>query len=100
MAMTKHRRGNVAWEVQTRGDLFTFSGGYSASGDQLSTEGHRYLRYGEIHGATKTCVDTCADYQDIPKRDISLKRVSHETVMSCSRTRPRTKKEPAGTWLT
>jgi len=64
------------WEVKTFGDLFNFSGGYSASRDQLSTEGHCYLHYGDIHGATKTSVDTSADYQDIPKLDISLKRVS------------------------
>ena len=64
------------WEVKTLGDLFNFSGGYSASRSQLSTEGHCYLHYGDIHGATKTCVDARADYQDIPKFNIPLKRVS------------------------
>ena len=64
------------WEVKTLGDLFNFSGGYSASRSQLSTEGHCYLHYGDIHGATKTCVDASADYQDIPKFNIPLKRVS------------------------
>jgi len=64
------------WEVKTLGDLFNFSGGHSASRDQLSEEGHCYLHYGDIHGAMKTCVDTRADHQDIPKLDISLKRVS------------------------
>ena len=64
------------WEVKTLGDLFNFSGGYSASRSQLSTEGHCYLHYGDIHGATKTCVDARADYQDIPKLNIPLKRVS------------------------
>ena len=63
------------WEVKTLGDLFNFSGGYSASRSQLSTEGHCYLHYGDIHGATKTCVDARADYQDIPKFNIPLKRV-------------------------
>src|SRR5947207_15962616 len=31
------------WEVKRLGDLFNFSGGYSASRDQLSQEGHCYL---------------------------------------------------------
>ncbi len=69
------------WEVKTLGDLFNFSGGYSASRDQLSTEGYCYLHYGDIHGATKTCVDTRADYQDIPKLDIPLKRVSPSSLL-------------------
>ena len=67
---------NGEWEVKTLGDLFAFSGGYSASRDQLSTKGHCYLHYGDIHGAAKTCVDTRADFQDIPKIDIPLKLVS------------------------
>ena len=64
------------WEVKTLGDLFNFSGGYSASRSQLSTEGHCYLHYGDIHGTTNTCVDVRANYQDIPKLNIPLKRVS------------------------
>jgi len=69
------------WEVKSLGDLFAFSGGYSASRDQLSTKGHCYLHYGDIHGATKTCVDTRADFQDIPKIDIPLKRVSPGSIL-------------------
>jgi type I restriction enzyme, S subunit len=69
------------WEVKTFSDLFKFSGGFSASRDQLSTEGHCYLHYGDIHGATKTCVDTRADFQDIPKLDISLNRVSPDSLL-------------------
>ena len=69
------------WEVRTLGDLFNFSGGYSASRNQLSTEGHCYLHYGDIHGATKTCVDARADYQDIPKFNIPLKRVSSGSLL-------------------
>ena len=42
------------WEVKTLGDLFAFSGGYSASRDQLSSEGHCYLHYGDIHMSSKT----------------------------------------------
>ena len=64
------------WEVKRLGELFNFSGGYSASRDQLSTEGHCYLHYGDIHKSSKTFVDVRAEYQDIPKLDIPLKRVS------------------------
>lgn len=69
------------WEVKIFGDLFTFSGGYSASRDQLSTEGYCYLHYGDIHGATKTSVDTHADHQNIPKLKIPLKRVSPNSLL-------------------
>ncbi|MEN4752695.1 restriction endonuclease subunit S [Pseudomonas sp. Ps21-P2] len=64
------------WKVKTLGELFNFSGGYSASRDQLSNEGHCYLHYGDIHGTKKTCIDTGADFEDIPKLDISLKQIS------------------------
>ena len=69
------------WEVKTLGELFDFSGGYSASRDQLSSKGHCYLHYGDIHGATKTFVDVRADYQNIPKLDIPLKRVASKSLL-------------------
>lgn len=69
------------WEVKTFGELFNFSGGYSASRDQLSSEGHCYLHYGDIHGAAKTTVDVRADYQNIPKLDIPLKRVASKSLL-------------------
>jgi type I restriction enzyme S subunit len=69
------------WEVKRLGDLFNFSGGYSASRDQLSTEGHCYLHYGDIHGSSKTCIDADADFQDIPKLAIPLKRVSSASLL-------------------
>lgn len=70
------------WAVKRLGDLFKFSGGYSASRDQLSTEGHCYLHYGDIHGSSKTTIDTKADRQDIPKLDIPLKRVSPDSLLA------------------
>lgn len=70
------------WEVKQLGDLFKFSGGYAASRDQLSTEGYCYLHYGDIHGALKTTIDTSADYQDIPKLDIPLKKVSPDSLLA------------------
>jgi type I restriction enzyme S subunit len=69
------------WEVKRLGDLFGFSGGYSASRDQLSANGHCYLHYGDIHGSSKTTVDTNSDFLDIPKLDIGLNRVSRDSLL-------------------
>jgi len=69
------------WEVKRLGDLFAFSGGYSASRDQLSNEGYCYLHYGDIHGSTKTFVNTRDNFLDIPKLDISLKRISENSLL-------------------
>ncbi len=69
------------WTVKRLGELFRFSGGYSASRDQLSTEGHCYLHYGDIHGSLKSTVDVHADFQDIPKLDIALNRVSRDSIL-------------------
>ena len=69
------------WEVKRLGDLFTFSGGYSASRDQLSSEGHCYLHYGDIHKSSKTFIDVRGEYQDIPKLNIPLKRVSASSLL-------------------
>lgn len=69
------------WELKSFGDLFDFSGGYSASRDQLSNKGHCYLHYGDIHGSSKTCVNTRLDFLDIPKLDISLGRISEGSLL-------------------
>ena len=69
------------WPVKTFGELFNFGGGYSASRDELSNEGHCYLHYGDIHGATKTSVNVRADFQDIPKLNIPLKRVASKSLL-------------------
>lgn len=70
------------WVVKRLGDLFNFSGGYSASRDQLSSNGHCYLHYGDIHGSSKTCIDTAVDFQNIPKLDIPLKSVSSSSLLA------------------
>jgi type I restriction enzyme, S subunit len=64
------------WELKSLSDLFNISGGFSASRDQLSTEGHCYLHYGDIHKSAKTYIDVRAEYQDIPKLEVPLKRIS------------------------
>lgn len=69
------------WEVKLLGDLFEFSGGLSASRDQLSTEGYCYLHYGDIHISKKTFIDVKKEKQDIPKLDIPLKKVSPSSLL-------------------
>ncbi|HEY9277097.1 MAG TPA: restriction endonuclease subunit S [Methylotenera sp.] len=69
------------WEIKSFGDLFDFSGGYSASRDQLSDEGHCYLHYGDIHGSSKTSINTRNDFLDIPKLNISLNRISDSSLL-------------------
>ena len=69
------------WVVKTFGELFNFSGGYSASRDELTFNGHCYLHYGDIHGSKKTSIDTSADFQTIPKLDIPLKKVATKSLL-------------------
>ncbi len=69
------------WEVKPLGDLFNFSGGFTASRDQLSSEGYCYLHYGDIHTSKKSFVDVRSEYQDIPKLDIPLKTVASVSLL-------------------
>lgn len=69
------------WAVKRMGELFTFSGGYTASRDQLSAEGYCYLHYDDIHKSSKTFIDVRAEYQDIPKLDVPLNRVSSGSLL-------------------
>jgi type I restriction enzyme, S subunit len=70
------------WGVRPLGDLFHFGGGFSASRDQLSTDGHCYLHYGDIHRSAKTYIDVRAEHQNIPKLDIPLKRISPASMLA------------------
>ena len=70
------------WEVKTLGELFYFSGGYSASRDQLSQTGHCYLHYGDIHTSHRTSVDVGAEYHTIPKLDIPINGVSPGSLLA------------------
>lgn len=69
------------WALKPLGELFTFSGGYTASRAQLSDAGHCYLHYGDIHAATNTTVDTETDIQDIPRLDVPLEDVSPKSLL-------------------
>jgi len=64
------------WIEKTLDELFNFSGGLSASRAQLSTVGHPYLHYGDIHSSSRTFVDVCEDFT-IPRLNIALTKVSN-----------------------
>jgi len=44
------------WKVKYLDDLFSFSGGFSASRDQLSSTATCYLHYGDIHTSKKSFI--------------------------------------------
>jgi type I restriction enzyme S subunit len=70
------------WNIRALGDLFDFSGGFSASRDQLSTDGWCYLHYGDIHTSNKSFIDVRSEYQNIPKLDIPLKKISPSSLLN------------------
>jgi type I restriction enzyme M protein len=69
------------WKLKRLGEIFIFSGGYSASRDQLSKEGHCYLHYGDIHKSQKSYIDVSTEYQNIPKLNIPLNRISSSSLL-------------------
>lgn len=69
------------WGVKILGDLFTFSGGVSASRDQLSNNGHCYLHYGDIHTSNKTYIDAINEAIDIPRLDIDIRKVPTRSLL-------------------
>ena len=66
----------VDWIEKPIGELFSISGGRSASRAQLSDKGYFYLHYGDIHASTKPYIDTNADRVNIPRLDVPLNKVS------------------------
>jgi len=69
------------WVLKSFAELFEFSGGYSASREQLSESGYCYLHYGDIHGSSRTCIDIDVEMLDIPRLNISLKKVSSRSLL-------------------
>lgn len=70
-----------AWEVKRLGDLFSFSGGFTASRDQLTHDGYCYLHYGDIHTSAKTFIDVNAERSGIPKLQVPLSKVAPTSLL-------------------
>lgn len=71
----------VEWIEKPIGELFTISGGRSASRAQLSDRGYFYLHYGDIHSSTKSYIDTDEDKTVIPHLNVSLNKVSTTSLL-------------------
>lgn len=69
------------WREKLFGELFSFSGGYSASRADLSHKGLCYLHYGDIHLSEKTYIDLASEEADIPKLDIAPNKVSKASLL-------------------
>ena len=69
------------WQTALLADLFLFSGGFSASRDQLSETGYCYLHYGDIHLSAKTFIDVESEFGALPKLDIALKDVGGKSLL-------------------
>jgi type I restriction enzyme S subunit len=70
------------WVVKKLGELFEFSGGFSASRAHLSEEGYCYLHYGDIHGATNTYIDVIHEFTNIPKLQTELKKIARNSMLN------------------
>lgn len=81
-AMQELLKPKEGWVVKKLGEVFSFSGGYSASREQLSNDGFCYLHYGDIHGAKKTFINVKNEYTEIPKLKISLKNISPKSLLN------------------
>ena len=69
------------WQTKSLGKLFVFSGGYTASRDQLSHDGYCYLHYGDIHSSESTFINVDSNYAEIPKLSIPLSKVSVSSLL-------------------
>lgn len=70
------------WEKKSFNDLFTFSGGLSASREQLGKEGVCYLHYGDIHTSSKNYIDVEKEYEYIPKIDIGEDNINESMLLN------------------
>jgi len=69
------------WKSKPLSELFRFSGGFSASRAQLGQDGHLYLHYGDIHGASSSRLDICSGASRIPRIETPLARVSRDSML-------------------
>ncbi|WP_374339393.1 restriction endonuclease subunit S [Methyloversatilis sp.] len=72
---------NDPWVPRSMADLFDFSGGLSASRDQLGDIGPCYLHYGDIHLSHKTYIDLDAEHHQMPRLDVDPRKVSASALL-------------------
>jgi type I restriction enzyme S subunit len=71
---------NGTWVRKSFGELFTISGGLSASRDQLSADGHYYLHYGDIHTSKSSYIDL-ASAVTLPRLNVPLSKVRKKSLL-------------------
>lgn len=81
-AMQELLKPKEGWTTKKLGEIFNFSGGYSATREQLASEGYCYLHYGDIHGSKKTYIDVKEECSKIPKFPIELKKISRRSMLN------------------
>ena len=72
----------IGWAKKKLSELFTFSGGVTASRAQLSRDGYCYLHYGDIHGTICPYIDPLKNYLTIPKLSIDLRDVPKTSLLA------------------
>jgi len=72
---------NGKGEKKKLGELFDFSGGYSASRDQLSDTGFCYLHYGDIHLARKSYLNIDKENAIVPRLEVPLSRINSVSLL-------------------
>lgn len=70
-----------AWAPRSMANLFEFSGGLSASRDQLGDVGTCYLHYGDIHLSNKTYIDLDLEHHQMPRLEVDVRKVSHTALL-------------------
>jgi type I restriction enzyme S subunit len=70
------------WVIKPLGELFVFRGGFTASREQLSDEGHCYLHYGDIHKSSKSYIDVSDEYAEIPKLNVPINHISQKFLLN------------------
>ncbi len=69
------------WQPRTMGELFDFSGGLTASRNQLGGAGTCYLHYGDIHLSGKTYIDLDTEHHEMPRLDVDVGKVASSALL-------------------
>jgi type I restriction enzyme S subunit len=70
-----------SWKCISMGELFSFGGGFTASRNQLSTDGYCYLHYGDIHMSDRVYINVREEFQNIPKLNVPLRKINQRALL-------------------
>ena len=72
---------SAPWVPRSMAALFDFSGGLSASRDQLGDVGACYLHYGDIHLSNKTYIELDTEHYEMPRLNVDLRKVAASALL-------------------